>query len=357
MNKMKAIVIGATGAAGQNIVEFIEKHPWFELTCLAASKRSHGLTYKKAIEGAVFFGKMPQDEVLDMKVQNVELTNPNDYDVAFSALPSNVAKVQEAVFAQHIPVISTASAYRYEPDVPVIIPDVNPGHIELIQTQRKNRGWNGYIVPGPNCTSIGLALTLKPLHDAYGVDVVSMVSMQSLSGAGEKGLREDSPYRLSAIKNVLPYIDGEEGKVIKETNKILGNIVNGNLVDAEINVHCTCTRVFVEKVHTEAVHLGTSKPHTLDEVKSVLEGYRSEPQELKLPSAPEQPIIVLEDENLPQPIKHSDYPPMVTLVGRLRENTLFENGLSYILTSDNLERGAGGLAVLTAEHLHVKELL
>ena len=357
MSKMKAIVIGATGAAGQNIVEFIEEHPWFELTCLAASKRSHGLTYKKAIEGAVFFGKMPQDEVLDMKVQNVELTNPNDYDVAFSALPSNVAKVQEAVFAQHIPVISTASAYRYEPDVPVIIPDVNPGHIELIQTQRKNRGWNGYIVPGPNCTTIGLAMTLKPLHDAYGVDVVSMVSMQSLSGAGEKGLREDSPYRLSAIKNVLPYIDGEEGKVIKETNKILGNIVNGNLVDAEINVHCTCTRVFVEKVHTEAVHLGTSKPHTLDEVKSVLGGYRSEPQELKLPSAPEQPIIVLEDENLPQPIKHGDYPPMVTLVGRLRENTLFENGLSYMLTSDNLERGAGGLAVLTAEHLHVKELL
>jgi aspartate-semialdehyde dehydrogenase len=292
-----------------------------------------------------------------MEVKNVETTKPKDYDVAFSALPSNVAKKQEATFAKHIPVISTASAYRYEPDVPVIIPDVNPDHIDLIPTQRRNRDWNGYIVPGPNCTTIGLAMTLKPLHDAFDVDTVSMVSMQSLSGAGEKGLREDSLYRQSALKNVLPYIDGEEGKVVKETNKILGNIIDGNLVDAEINVHCTCTRVDVEKVHTEAVHLGTRKSHTLEEVKNVLESYKSEPQELKLPSAPEQPIIVLDDENLPQPLKHGDYPPMVTLVGRLRENLLFKNGLSYMLTSDNLERGAGGLAVLTAEHLHVKDLL
>jgi aspartate-semialdehyde dehydrogenase len=356
MSKKQAVIIGATGAAGQNIVEFTAKHPWFEIGCLSASERSHNKTYKEATKAAPFFRTMPPDEIMELKVIGADHVDPRDYDVAFSALPSDIAKVQEAKFAEHIPVISTASAYRYEQDTPVLLPDVNPSHTEMIHLQRENRGWNGYIVPGPNCTTIGLVTTLKPLMDAYGVENVSMVSMQSLSGAGEKGLRADSEYRLNALKNVIPLIEGEEGKVVKETNKILGEMNNGKLIDAEINVHATCTRVDVEIGHTEAVHLNLAKHASIEEIRDKLNGYRSEAQELKLPSVAEQPIIVLDDD-MPQPKKHGDYPQMVTLVGRLRENSLWENGVSYVLTSDNLEKGAGGGAVLSAEYLKLKGLL
>jgi len=217
-------------------------------------------------------------------------------------------------------------------------------HIEILKYQQKNRNWRGYIVPGPNCTTIGLVTTLKPLLDAYGVDIVSMVSMQSLSGAGEKGLRVDSDYRVNALKNVIPLIEGEETKVVKETNKILGKIVEGELIESSINIHATCTRVDVEIVHTEAVHLGLSMSASIEEVRDTLNNYKSEAQELKLHSVAEQPIMVL-DGDAPQPKKHGNYPKMITLVGRLRKNSLFKNGVSYVLTSDNLEKGAGGGAV------------
>ncbi len=354
MNKKQAIIIGATGAAGQNIVEFTAKHPWFEIACLSASKRSHGKTYKNATKEAAFFRETPSDEIMEMKVVGADHVDPRDYDLAFSALPSGVAKIQEAKFAEHIPVISTAAAFRYEPDVPILLPDVNPSHIEMIERQRKKRGWKGYIIPGPNCTTIGLISTLKPLMDRYGVDVVSMVSMQSLSGAGEKGLRETSEYRHNALKNVIPLIQGEEEKVALETNKVLGTIVDGKNVEAGINVHSTCTRVDVEIVHTEAVHLGLSEKAEVSDVEEAFISYRSEAQDLKLPSIAEQPIIVVDQIDGPQPKTHSDYPKMVTLVGRLRQNNLFKHGISYVLTSDNLEKGAGGGAVLSAEYLKVK---
>jgi aspartate-semialdehyde dehydrogenase len=354
VEKKQAVIIGATGAAGQNIVEFTAKHPWFEISCLSASKRSHGKTYKEATEAANFFRKPQLKEIMEMKVVDADSVDPRDYDVAFSALPSNIAKIQEAKFAKHIPVISTASAYRYEKDTPILLPDVNPRHIIMIKEQRKNRGWDGYIVPGPNCTTIGLVTVLKPLVDSLGVNFVSMVSLQSLSGAGEKGLRSNSEYRLNALKNVTPYIDGEEHKVVTETNKILGKIVDGKLLNASINLHATCTRVDVEIVHTEAVHLGLVKSALIEEIKSILNEYKSEAQELDLPSAAIQPIIVVDDIYGPQPKKHSEYPKMVTLVGRLRENKLFRNGVSFVLTSDNLEKGAGGGAVLSAEYLLAK---
>jgi aspartate-semialdehyde dehydrogenase len=357
LRKKQAVIIGATGAAGQNIVEFTADHPWFEISSLLASMRSHGKSYREATETAKFFRKLPSDDIMEMKVLSTDYVDPRDYDVAFSALPSNIAKIQEAKFAEHIPVISTASAYRYDTDTPVLLPDVNPTHIEMIKGQRKKKGWNGYIVPGPNCTTIGLVTVLKPLMNKFGVNVVSMVSMQSLSGAGEKGLRSNSEYRLNALKNVIPFIDGEEEKVVTETNKILGNIVEGKLVNASINLHVTCTRVDVEIVHTEAVHLGLVKSVHIDEIRGILNEYRSEAQELNLPSAAKQPIIVVDDPNGPQPRKHGDYPKMVTLVGRLRENPIFKNGVSFVLTSDNLEKGAGGGAVLSAEYLKAKGYL
>jgi len=357
MTKQRACVLGATGAAGQNIVESLADHPWFEIDALAASSRSAGKRYGDAIEGAIFFQKAPGDEILDMTVLNVDEIDPRDYDLAFSALPSSVARGLEARFAEQIPVFSTASAYRYEDDVPVIIPDVNPEHVGLIDVQRRNRGWKGYICPGPNCTTVGLVATLKPIMDAFGVKRVRMVSMQSLSGAGEKGIRSDSPYRAKVKMNVYPYIEGEEEKVVKETNKILGRLVNGEIVDAEIEVHPTCTRVYVESVHTEVVDVETERPATLDEIRAVLVMYESEPQRLGLPSSPARPILVFDDEDMPQPRLHRDQGFMVTLVGRLQENPLHENGFTYIVTSDNLEKGAGTGAVNAAEFLKVKGYL
>ena len=336
------------------MVESLADHPWFEIDALAASGRSQGKRYGDAIEGAVFFEKAQPDSVLEMRVESVDEVDPREYDLAFSALPSSVARRVEARFAEHIPVFSTASAYRYEEDVPVLIPDVNPGHTRLIDVQRKNRGWKGYVCPGPNCTTVGLVATLKPILDAFGVKKVRMISMQALSGAGERGLRSDSPYRAKVEMNVYPYIEGEEGKVTRETNKILGRLEDGRIVDAGIDVHATCTRVYVETVHTLVVDVETERPASLGEVREAMESYVSEPQGLGLPSSPERPILLLEGDDMPQPRLHRGHGRMVTLVGRLQRNPLYENGFTYIVTSDNLERGAGAGAVNSAELLRAR---
>ena len=357
MSKMRACVLGATGAAGQNIVEALVGHPWFEISCLAASERSEGKSYRDAVEGTVFFEEMPPDDVMGMTVQDTAKVDPEDYDLAFSALPSGVAKGVEARFAEHIPVFSTASAYRYEDDVPVLIPEVNPGHIGLVENQRENRGWEGYIVPGPNCTTIGLVMSLKPIYDSFGVKSVRMVSMQSLSGAGEKGLRADSPYRAMVEMNVYPWIEGEEGKVVKETKKLLGELVDGGIVEAEIDVHATCTRVYVDRVHTEVVDVVTERPASLEGIKKALSEFRAEPQELGLPTNAEWPVLVMDEVDMPQPKLHKESGFMVTLVGRLQENPVVENGFTYVVTSDNLETGAGAGAVQNAEFMREKGYL
>lgn len=351
MSKIQVCILGATGAAGQNVVEFLKDHPWFEISQLAASERSSGKTYSEAIEGAVFFDEMPCQGVLEMEVSNAGDLDPTAFGLVFSALPSPVARVLEPRFARYVPVISTASAFRYEGDVPILIPEVNPDHAKLIDAQREGRSWEGYICPGPNCTTTGLAMTLKPIHDAFGVRSVHMVSMQALSGAGEKGLRRDSDYRRCVEMNVLPYIEGEEEKVCRETNKILGERVGGGIKDAEFDLSCSCNRVYVENVHTEVVFLGARDECSVEEVKEAFRGFVGEPQRLRLPSAPNRPIVVLEDEQMPQPRLHNEYGGMVTLVGRVRRDAVFERGLVYVLTSDNTDRGAGGGAVLTAEYL------
>ncbi len=351
MEKIEVCVLGATGAAGQNVVESLRCHPWFEVACLVASETSAGKRYSDAIEGAVFFHEPPEKETLQMRVENVNDLDPRRFRLAFSALPSEVAKAMEPKFARYIPVVSTASAFRYEEDVPILVPEVNPDHAKLIEVQRRRRGWEGYVCPEPNCTTTGLVMTLKPILDAYGIRGVHMVSMQALSGAGEKGLRKDSEYRRSVEMNVLPYIEKEEEKVIKETKKILGRNVGGRVINAGFKVGCSCNRVYVKNVHTEVVYVGTKKECSTEEFKDTLEGFVSEPQRLKLPSAPERPIVVLEEEDMPQPKLHKEYGGMVTLVGRVRRDEVFKNGIAYVLTSDNIDRGAGGGAVLAAEYL------
>lgn len=190
---------------------------------------------------------------------------------------------------------------------------------------------------------------LKDVND-FG-RALHMISMQALSGAGEKCIRKESVYRRRAEMNVLPYIEHEGEKVRKEVNKILGNLDRECVVDSKIEIHCSCNRVYVENVHTEIVYIDTDKECSVEEVKESFSNFAGEPQKLGLPSAPSKSIVVLEDEFMPQPRLHGDHGGMVTLVGRVREDTVFENGMVYVLTSDNTDRGAGGGAVLTAEYL------
>jgi len=357
MGKLQVCILGATGVAGQNVVESLEGHPWFEVSELAASQRTSGMRYSEATKEARFFDGLPENDIMEREVSNVETLDPMDYDLAVSSLPTMIAKIQEPIFARHIPVISTSSAFRYEPDVPILIPEINPDHVKLIDAQKKGRGWRGYICPGPNCTTAGLVITLKPINDAYGVKLVHMVSMQALSGAGEAGLRKTSDYRKKVEMNVLPYIENEEEKVRLETRKVLGSLHGDTLNEAGIEISCSCNRVHVENVHTESVFVDIEKKCSLDEVKRILSNFSGEPQTLKLPSAPKKPIIVLDEPDKPQPKLHGKLSGMTTMVGRLRRDPVFRNGLAYTLTSDNTDRGAGGGAVLTAEYLKVKDYI
>ena len=238
--------------------------------------------------------------------------------------------------------------------VPVCVVSAMKGVTDRIIQALSQVRVEGFICPGPNCTTVGLTVSLKPLMDAYGVRAVHVVSEQALSGAGERGLRLDSPYRKSVEMNVLPYIEGEEAKVEKETNKILGKLSVDGVKGAGIAISATCTRVHVQTVHTEAAYVDTKKPCSADDAKEAMRGYVSEPQKLKLPSAPEKPIIVFDEPEMPQPKLHRKYGGDVTLVGRLRKDPVFRNGLAYVVTSDNLDKGAGGGAVQTAEYLRAK---
>jgi aspartate-semialdehyde dehydrogenase len=269
-------------------------------------------------------------------------------DLVFSAVETDAAKELEPKFARNLPVISTASAFRYEPDVPIFLPGVNPEHLPLIDAQRKNRGWKGFVAPGPNCTTVGLAITLKPLADRFGLKFVAMTSMQAVSGAG----RSPGVLALDVIDNVVPYIAKEEEKVQIETKKILGKLDGAKLTPHSALVTCTCTRVGVIDGHTESVFLGLERKATLDEAKAALREFGSELKLLELPSCPPELIHVTDAPDRPQPrLDRERGGGMTTTVGRLREDPAIENGLKYVLLSHNTKMGAAKGAILTAEWL------
>ena len=272
-------------------------------------------------------------------------------DLVFAAVESDAARELEPRFAERVPVISTASAYRYEPDVPVFLPGVNlEEHARLIDVQRKRRGWKGFITPGPNCTTTGMAITLKPLHDAFGLERVIMTSLQSVSGAG----RSPGVLALDVVDNVIPYIAKEEEKVEKETKKILGRLAGETIEPLPVAVSCTCTRVNVLEGHTEAVFASFQKKGTLEEAKAAMEGFGGGLLEMGLPSAPVQLIEVSDDPYRPQPRLDRDAGDgMTTVVGRLREESALGGvwGLKYVLVSHNTRMGAASGAVLVGEWL------
>jgi len=355
--RKKVAVVGATGIAGQQFLAALDKHPWFELTALAASERSAGKTYAEAIRdpksGARrwWCSEEPPQAALGLMVQDGQKFDASSVDVVFSAVESDAARELEPLYAKTTAVVSTASAFRYEDDVPIIVPGVNLEHSRLIDLQRQKRGWKGFVTPLPNCTTMGMVITLKPLLDAFGLERVFMTSMQGISGAG----RSPGVVALDIVDNVIPYISGEEEKVARETGKILGVVGEGGIRPAPVKVSATCTRAAVLEGHTEAVVVSLQKPCTPAQAKEAMVSYGTELSALKLPTAPKQMIIVSDDPYRPQPRLDRDTDGgMATTVGRLRPDEAIENGLKYVLVSHNTKMGAAKGAVLVAEYLAVK---
>jgi aspartate-semialdehyde dehydrogenase len=343
--KIRVGILGATGTVGQRFVQLLENHPQFEVTALAASDRSAGKTYAEATNWKLAT-PMPET-VKNIKVKAIE--TPLDCDVVFSSLPSDAAKDAEIVFAKAgYPVISNSSSYRMSADVPLLIPEINAEHLELIEKQRQNRGFDkGFIVTNPNCASIVIAPPLYVLHKHFGLEAVIVTTMQAISGAGYPGVAS-----LDIFDNIIPFIANEEEKIEEETRKILGEIDK----PAEFAVSAQVHRVPVIDGHTAAVRVKLKQKADIETVKQALREFTALPQELKLHSAPVPPIIVREERDRPQPRLDRDAGNgMATTVGRILPDAVFD--LKFVSHSHNVIRGAAGAAVLNAELLVAKGLL
>lgn len=352
-SRIPVAVVGATGLAGQEFLAALGGHPMLKVVKVSASSRSAGKKIGDAVRddkgASKWFCKDPlPGEYESLVVEDSAQMTTDGVKLVFSAVEADVARELEPKCAATVPVISTASAFRYEPDVPVFLPGVNWDHAALIDVQRKKRGWKGFITPGPNCTTVGLAMTLRPLDVAFGVERVFMTSMQALSGAG----RSPGVIGLDILDNIIPYIPKEEEKVESETVKILGRLQGDVVVPAPMAVSCTCTRVNVLEGHTESVFVQLRKKASLEEVKSAWRELGKELNALQLPSAPKHLVTVLEDPYRPQVRLDRDTEGgMSTVVGRLREDPVLPNGIKYMLVSHNTRMGAAKGAILVAEYL------
>ena len=355
MGKKRVAIIGVTGSVGQEFVQSLNNHPWFQVTQIAASKRSAGKKYLDAIKdssGIVAWdvgGEIPE-YIKDMTVKSIDELDVSQLDLVFSAVESEAARNIETKMAADLPVISTSSAYRYEEDVPILIPGINDEQTELLEIQKKNRNWKGWVAPLPNCTTTGLAITLKPLLEKFGAKRVMMTSMQAISGGGKSGVSA-----MGITDNIIPYIPKEEGKVRMETRKILGKLKDGKIEDADIRISCTCTRVPVLDGHTESVFVETTKQIDPTKAKEIYNQCNKDISVLGLPSAPENYYAFHEDPTRPQPrMERTVGDGMTTTIGRVEKEELFDNGLKYMLFSHNKKMGSAKGAVLLAEMLYKK---
>ncbi len=343
--KFRVGILGATGMVGQRFIQLLENHPQFEITALAASDRSQGKSFRDACIWRLA-GEMPAF-VKSMRVRAPQ--PPLDCELVFSSLPGEggLARESEGVFAgAGFPVISNSSAFRMDSDVPLLIPEVNHEHLALLDVQRKNRaGQQGFIVTNPNCSTIMLALALAPLQAKFGVSSVVATTMQALSGAGYPGVAS-----LAISDNVLPFIEGEEEKIEQETLKILGKFTGTGIQEAPMAMSAQCHRVNVTDGHLAAVRVKLLRPATLDEVSAALASFTALPQELRLHSAPERPIIVREEVDRPQPRLDRDAGSgMSVTIGRLQTDNVLD--YRFVALSHNTIRGAAGAAILNAELL------
>lgn len=335
-------VLGATGTVGQRFISLLADHPWFKLTALTTSERSAGKRYADAVHWHLA-EPMPAS-VADMKL---ETTRPDiAADLCFSALPTDAAEEHEAALAKaghHV--FSNASTHRMDADVPNLLAEVNFEHVKALAKQREARGWTGSIVTNGNCTAIHLTLAIAPLHRDFGIEQLLVTTMQSISGAGYPGVPS-----LDVLDNVVPFIGGEEEKVVEETQKFLGGWGPSGFTPAQFPMSLHCNRVLVRDGHTETVSIRLKDAPKLDAVKASFERFKGRPQELGLPSAPKRPIVIRSEPDRPQPLLDRDTERgMASTVGRLREDPVL--GLKFVVVGHNTIRGAAGASVLNAELL------
>ena len=341
--RWRAGVLGATGIVGQRLVHLLSHHPWFELTEVAASERSAGRPYAEAVRWHVDAPLPP--EAGDLVVKHLEPSL--DCDFVFSALDSGVAGHVETEFARaDYPVVSNCKNHRMEPDVPLLVPEVNAAHLDALVEQKRRRGWDaGFIVTNPNCSTAGLVLALKPLADAFGLEQVFVVTLQAVSGAGYSGVAS-----LDILGNVVPFIGGEEEKMETEPRKLLGAWDGAKFVDAGVRVSAQCTRVPVQDGHLECVSVKLRKKASPADVREALRSFEVSAELASLPTALRHPVVVLDEHDRPQPRRDLNAGNgMAAVVGRVRECHLLD--VKFTLLSHNLVRGAAGAALLNAELL------
>lgn len=337
-------ILGATGAVGQTFVRLLDDHPWFRVTALAASERSAGRSYREAVNW--LSGTPIPSDVASLTVQNTEPA-AMDCDFVFSALSSSVAGDVESEFAEAgFPVVSNAKNYRQHDRVPLLIPEVNPDHLALIDSQ--DWGSDGFIVTNPNCSTTGLICGLHPLMMAFDVQAVQVTMLQALSGAGYPGVPS-----MDAVGNVIPYIGGEEGKLATEPRKILGSLRGNRVEPADLSISAQCTRVPVRNGHLACTSVRFRDEVGPEAVSEALRRFESPTSTEGLPSRPETFIQVLEAPDAPQPQRHVDAGGGMTVsVGRIQDCSV--NDVKFVLLSHNTVRGAAGGALLNAELLASK---
>jgi aspartate-semialdehyde dehydrogenase len=348
---MKVGILGATGAVGQKFIRLLQGHPWFEIEALGASERSAGKKYKHAanwIEDVIL-----PESIKEVTVKNCDPSEFSGVDFVFSGLDSSVAGGIEKAFASAgIPVISNAKNYRQNPTVPLLIPEINPDHTDLIKTQNFSTDGSGWIVTNPNCVAVPLSIALKPLYDAFGIEALILTTMQAVSGAGYPGVAS-----LDILGNVVPFISGEEPKVGPETRKLLGTLEGTELTRPEFAVQATATRVPTINGHMiSATVKFKNAPVDINEVKAAYTNWKNPIADLELPFAPEELYKLHEEEKYPQPRLHADWENGMQLhLGRLRKAEVFD--VSFVAMAHNTIRGAAGGAILNAELLVKKGFL
>jgi len=347
-NKTPVGILGATGIVGQRFVQMLEHHPWFEVAWLAASDRSEGKLYGEAARWRMKTS-LP-DRVAQMRVSPASPEGAPK--IIFAALDASIASELEPRFANAgCAVVSNSSALRMQSDVPLVIPEVNPDHIKLLECQTWRKKSHGFVVTNPNCSAIGLVMALAPLQQQFGIETVMAVTMQAVSGAGYPGVAS-----LDILGNVIPYIPKEEEKMEEETLKLLGQINGSKIIPAPFGMSAHCNRVAVEDGHTESVSIKLKKKPKPEEIIHSWTEFRSVPQELKLPSAPEQPLRYISNADRPQPRFDVDAGHgMSASVGRLRPCSVLD--WKFTVLSHNTIRGAAGAALLNAELLKVQGYL
>ncbi len=349
VQKIPVAVLAATGSVGQRFVQLLDGHPWFEVVALSGSDRSVGQAYGEACHWIL-------DQPMPSWARDISIVSsaPDTLNVplVFSALPASAARELEPQFARAgVMVCSNASAYRSAPDVPILLPEVNPGHVGILEYQRQVRGWDGGIATNSNCTSTGTSIALKALQDGFGLKRVFLFSMQAISGAGYPGVSA-----MDIIDNVVPYIQGEEEKVEWEARKILGVVEKGEIQLADFQVSAHTNRVAVADGHVVCLSVELARPASAEEAAAALAGYQAPRVSCDLPSAP-QPVIVLKNEaDRPQPrLDRMQGRGMATVVGRVRTDPLLH--VKLVVLSHNTIRGAAGGSIYNAELLYKQGLI